>query len=77
MGSQKTNVSSGGKLRLWSDCVDVQTDLNLRCRHLPTCTLCWIPAQFIAYLETEVHKSKSLFPKNKNRQSVSYEDFQI
>ena len=22
----------------------LQTDLNLRCKHMPTCTLCWIPA---------------------------------
>ena len=25
--------------------VDAQTDLNLRCMHMATCTLCWIPAQ--------------------------------
>ena len=31
------------KLRLWSDHAVVQTDLNLHCTHLPTCTLCWIP----------------------------------
>ena len=47
MGSQGFNVSSGGKLRLWSDCADVQTDLNLRCTHMPAYTLRWIPAQFI------------------------------
>ena len=47
MGSQRSNLSSGGKLRPWSDCVEVQTDFNLRCRHMPTCTLCWIPSQLI------------------------------
>ena len=31
MGSQGPNVSSDRKLRLCSDCVDVQTDLNLCC----------------------------------------------
>ena len=28
----------------WSDCVDMQTDLNLYCMHMPTCILCWVPA---------------------------------
>ena len=46
MGSQESNISSGGKLRLWSDCVDVQTELNLRNTHMPTFILYWIPAQF-------------------------------
>ena len=46
MGSQGSNVSSDGKLRLKSDCADVQTDMNLCCMHKPTCTLCWIPARF-------------------------------
>ena len=36
MGSQGSIVSSGGKLRLWSDCVGAHTDLNLRCTHMPT-----------------------------------------
>ena len=31
MGRQESNVSSGGKLWLCSDCVDAETDLNLRC----------------------------------------------
>ena len=35
--SQGSNVASGGKLRLKSDCRDAQTDLNLRCMAKPTC----------------------------------------
>ena len=38
MGSQGSNVSLGGKLRFWSDCVDAQTDLNLCCTQMPTGT---------------------------------------
>ena len=30
MGSKGSKVSSGEKLRLWSDCADAHTDLNLR-----------------------------------------------
>ena len=33
MGSKGSNVSSGGKLRLWSDCEDTQTYLNLHYTH--------------------------------------------
>ena len=40
-------IPSGVKLSLWSDCADNQTDLNLRCSHMPTCTLCWLQAHFI------------------------------
>ena len=47
MGSQGSNVSSGGKLRLWSDCADAQTCFNLRCMHMPTCTLSWRQAHFL------------------------------
>ena len=36
MGSQESNLSSCGKLRLWTDCVDARTDFNLRCAHMPT-----------------------------------------
>ena len=36
--SQGSNISSGGKLRLWSDCVVTQTDLNLGCTHMPYTT---------------------------------------
>ena len=45
IGSQGFSVSSGGKVRLCPDSVDTQSDLNFRCMHMPTCTLCWIPAQ--------------------------------
>ena len=38
MGSQGSNVSSVGKLRLRSDCANAQTDSNLRCTRMPTCT---------------------------------------
>ena len=41
MANQGFNISSGRKPRLLSDCVDVQTDLNLYCTHMSTCTLCW------------------------------------
>ena len=47
MGSKESNDSSGRKLRLWSTCVDVQTDLNIRYKHMSTCTLLVIPAQII------------------------------
>ena len=33
---------------IWSGCVDGQIDLNLCCTHMPTCTLCWIPADSLA-----------------------------
>ena len=45
MGSQGFNVSSREKVRLYSDSVNAQTDLNLCCAHMLTCTLCWISAQ--------------------------------
>ena len=45
MGSQGSNVSLDRKLRLCPDCVDVQTDLNLCCVIMSTCSLCWSPAQ--------------------------------
>ena len=35
-GSQMSKVSSGGKLRLWSDCVNTKTDVNIPVR---TCQL--------------------------------------
>ena len=38
MASQGSNVSSSGKLRLWSGCGDAQTDLNFPCTHMSTCT---------------------------------------
>ena len=38
MDSQGSSVSSGGNLRLWSDCVEAQTNLNGRCLHMLTCT---------------------------------------
>ena len=47
MGSQGSNVSSGGKLRLLSDCVAAKTDFNLRCMHMSSRTLCWIPAEMV------------------------------
>ena len=43
LGCQGSYVSSGGTLRLWPDCVDAQTDLNLHCAHIETCTLCRVP----------------------------------
>ena len=49
MGSQGSNVSTGGKLRLWSDCGDAQTDLIHRCTQIPPCTLCWMPDLDIYY----------------------------
>ena len=49
-GSQGSNVSSGGKLRHWSDCADAQTDLNLQSTHMPTRILRWVPAQIIISL---------------------------
>ena len=52
MGSQGSNVSAGGKLRLVTDCVDGQTDLNNRCTHISTCTLCWISANKTSGLPT-------------------------
>ena len=27
--------------------MDAQTDLNIFCTHMPTCTLCWLPAQVV------------------------------
>ena len=39
-----SNVSTR-KLTNWRDLADALTDLNLCCTHMPSCTLCWIPAQ--------------------------------
>ena len=39
MGSKESNISSGGKLKLWSDTADAQTDLNPICKHMLSCTL--------------------------------------
>ena len=50
VGSQGSNNSSGGKLRLRLDCADAQTDLILRCMHMPTCTLGWILAHTVCAL---------------------------
>ena len=44
MGSQGSNVSSGGKVRLWSDCADAWADLNHPCTYMPICNLGWTPA---------------------------------
>ena len=63
MGSQWSNVSSDRKLRLWSDCADAQTDLNLLCTHMPTCTLNWLPA----HIEERLMKlSISVISKTRN-----------
>ena len=62
MGSLESKVSSGRKLGLWSDYADAQTDLNLSCRHMPTCTLCWIPTQFLhQWLKTTSPHSPAIF----------------
>ena len=37
---QGFNDSSDGRFRIGSDCVDAQTELNIRCTHMPTCTSC-------------------------------------
>ena len=49
MGSHRSNFSSGINLRIWSDCVDVQTDFNLHCTNMPICTLCVTPAHDIVF----------------------------
>ena len=33
-----------------SDCGNVQADLNVRCAHMPTYTLCWIPAHIFNFI---------------------------
>ena len=45
MGSLGFNVSLFGQLRLWSDCTGKQTVMKSSCKHMPTCILCWLPAQ--------------------------------
>ena len=35
-GKSMAQVSSGGKLRLWSDCADARADLNICCMYIPT-----------------------------------------
>ena len=49
MGGQGSNVSTGVKFRLWSDCADTLTDLNLPSTLMPTCTLGWISALFFLF----------------------------
>ena len=39
-------VAKGPKLLQAEDCAWMQTDFNVRCMHIPNCTLCWIPAQY-------------------------------
>ena len=39
MSNQRSNVSLGGKIRLWSDSADAQADLHIRCTQIPTCTV--------------------------------------
>ena len=63
MGSQRSNVSSDEELRLWSDCVKVLTDLNLHCMHMPTCILCWSPAQLDVILRVLNQKLIFVFLK--------------
>ena len=41
MGSQVSNISSGGNLILRSECTEVQADWNLLCKHMPNFTFCW------------------------------------
>ena len=36
--NRRSKSSQGGKPRLWSDCIDAQTDFNLLCTRMPTCT---------------------------------------
>ena len=50
MGSQEPNVSTGGTLRLWSDCAHPQTDLNLRCAHMPNLYLMMDPGSSLSWL---------------------------
>ena len=55
MGSQGSNVSSGGKHRLIRQLlVCARADLNLPCTHMPTCTLYWIPADIIVQQEAKI-----------------------
>ena len=49
MGSQGTNISSAGTLKLIR-LFDVHPDMNLRCKNMSTHTLCWIPAHL--YIQT-------------------------
>ena len=58
MDSQGSSVSIGGKLRLCSDCVDAQTDLNVCCMHMPTCTCSWIPALLLLMPQSGTTTSK-------------------
>ena len=66
MGSQGTNVSSGGKLRLWSDCADAQIYLKFRRTDMPTCTLCWIPAH-LCWCKFENSREKFIFANSVRR----------
>ena len=52
MAAEWSNVSSVWKLRLWSECADVQADWNMRYTHMPISTLYWIPAQYLAVIDT-------------------------
>ena len=39
--------------------MDAQADLNVCCMHMPTCTLCWIPA-YIIFLKEGMKRKQGL-----------------
>ena len=61
MANQGPRVSSGGKQRVrLIRLLDAQTDKNLRCTHMPTCTFCWIPAR-VKFMMGEQNDGKVSF----------------
>ena len=69
IGSQGSNISSGRKLRFCSDCADAQTNLNLRCTHMTTCTLCWIPTKILFLFDLILYVPSTIFQLNRDGSS--------
>ena len=61
MSNQGSNVLSGVKLRLLSDCADAQTDLNHRCTHMQTGTLCWVPGPIMTTRSQTVSDATAVY----------------
>ena len=69
IGSQWSNISSGRKLRFCSDCADAQTNWNLHCMHMPTCTLCCIPTKILFLFDLILYVPSTIFLLNRDGSS--------
>ena len=56
-----------------SDCGDAQTDLDLCCQHIPTCTLSWVPAQMVSELANKNgNLTEFFFSQSSSQRSLQF-----